>query len=185
MSPDWIAGEGSRTNPSRRPSVPTASASGPPDNWVRSWVTLADTPSIEVLVFHASPRYSVAFAAAWIAGVFGPNGFTCPLFRRGRIPVVDAFGQLGIDVQIRHVGIPSAEYHALQPQNDARLVRDIRDVPVAGERGPVADQQVRRVAAGDPLHEGGRIVGARVGATRPLEQECIDAAERRVRRHVE
>src|SRR5207245_10659869 len=87
MSPDWIAGEGSRTNPSRRPSVPTASAIGPPDNGVRSWVTLADTPSIEVLVFHASPRNWVASAAAWIAGVFAPNGLTCPLFRRGRIPV--------------------------------------------------------------------------------------------------
>src|SRR2546429_4498911 len=66
-------------NASRRPSVPTASASGPPGNWVRSWRTVATRLSIDVLVFHASPRNWVASASAWIAGVFDPNGLTCPL----------------------------------------------------------------------------------------------------------
>src|SRR2546430_9881164 len=76
-------------NPSRRPSAPTASAKGPPDNWVRSCLTVVARLSIDVLVFHASPRNWVASACAWTRGVFAPNGLTCPLLSSGRIPESD------------------------------------------------------------------------------------------------
>ena len=99
--------------------------------------------------------------------------------RERREAAVDAFGQLGVDVQERRIGFPSAEDRGLEPQHDARLVRDVREVTVAGEYGTVADQQVRRGAAGDPLDEGGRIVGACVGLTRPLEQERGETVVRR------
>src|SRR5258708_12929548 len=55
---------------------------------------------------------------------------------------VYAFGQLGIDVHERRVGFPSGKRLALEPENDARLVRGIRDVPVAGEHGPPADAKI-------------------------------------------
>src|SRR5258708_6189574 len=92
--------------------------------------------------------------------------------RKRRKAVVDALRQLGVDVQIGYIGLPSGERLALEPQNYARLVREVRQVPVAGEHGPVADQQVRRGAAGLCHHESGRIEGTCVRAARPLKQKC-------------
>src|SRR5258708_21751253 len=93
--------------------------------------------------------------------------------RKRRKAVVAGLRQLGVDVQIGYIGLPSGERLALEPQNYARLVREVRQVPVAGEHGPVADQQVRRGAAGLCHHESGRIEGTCFRAALALKQKCL------------